>query len=126
MMAKRIQRKRTKGWRKPPNTVYVGRGSKWGNPIKKIGSKFYLIWGKSKFILREDTTIKDVLRWYERFFDPKFIQAWNLGNITYYWQIYHDKFKLLDLEELRGKNLMCWCKLNEPCHADILLRLANA
>ena len=28
----RIQRKRTKGWRMPPNTVYVGRGSRWGNP----------------------------------------------------------------------------------------------
>jgi len=26
---------------------------------------------------------------------------------------------------LRGKNLACWCKLNEPCHADVLLRLAN-
>jgi hypothetical protein len=28
-------------------------------------------------------------------------------------------------QELRGKNLACWCPLNEPCHADILLRLAN-
>lgn len=32
-MAKRIQRKRTKGWKMPPGTVYVGRGSKWGNPF---------------------------------------------------------------------------------------------
>ena len=32
--AKRIQRKRIKGWRMPENTVYVGRGSKWGNPHK--------------------------------------------------------------------------------------------
>jgi hypothetical protein len=30
----RIQRKRTKGWKMPPNTVYVGRGSQWGNPFK--------------------------------------------------------------------------------------------
>jgi hypothetical protein len=28
----RIQRRRTKGWRMPENTIYVGRGSKWGNP----------------------------------------------------------------------------------------------
>ena len=27
----RIQRKRTKGWRMPDNTVYVGRGSKFAN-----------------------------------------------------------------------------------------------
>jgi hypothetical protein len=33
---------------------------------------------------------------------------------------------LLDLTPLRGKNLACWCKLGEPCHADILLELANA
>ena len=28
-------------------------------------------------------------------------------------------------EVMRGKNLACWCKLNERCHADVLLRLAN-
>ncbi len=31
-----------------------------------------------------------------------------------------------DLHELRGKNLVCWCPLDQPCHADVLLRLANA
>lgn len=30
-----------------------------------------------------------------------------------------------DIEELRGKNLACWCKVGEPCHADVLLELAN-
>jgi hypothetical protein len=30
-----------------------------------------------------------------------------------------------DLLPLRGKNLACWCKLGEPCHADVLLELAN-
>jgi hypothetical protein len=30
-----------------------------------------------------------------------------------------------DLSELRGKNLACWCKPGEPCHADVLLELAN-
>jgi hypothetical protein len=32
--------------------------------------------------------------------------------------------ELLDsqaLEELRGKNLACWCKIGQPCHADVLL-----
>jgi len=32
-MPKRIQRKRTKGWKRPENTVYVGRGSYYGNPF---------------------------------------------------------------------------------------------
>lgn len=29
-------------------------------------------------------------------------------------------------KELRGKNLACFCSLNKPCHADILLEIANA
>lgn len=31
----------------------------------------------------------------------------------------------LDLEALKGKNLACWCPLDQPCHADVLLKLAN-
>jgi hypothetical protein len=30
-----------------------------------------------------------------------------------------------DLSELRGKDLMCWCPLDQPCHADVLLEIAN-
>ena len=33
---------------------------------------------------------------------------------------------MMALSELAGKNLACWCKLDQPCHADILLKLANA
>ena len=33
-MPERIQRSRAKGWKKPENTIYVGRGSDWGNPFK--------------------------------------------------------------------------------------------
>jgi hypothetical protein len=34
--------------------------------------------------------------------------------------------KAVDLRELAGKDLACWCKPDAPCHADVLLRLANA
>jgi hypothetical protein len=35
-------------------------------------------------------------------------------------------FSIADVrQELRGKNLACWCPLDEPCHADVLLRVAN-
>ena len=30
-----------------------------------------------------------------------------------------------EIEELRGKNLACWCGPDQPCHADVLLDLAN-
>ena len=29
------------------------------------------------------------------------------------------------LDPLRGRDLVCWCGLDEPCHADVLLKLAN-
>jgi hypothetical protein len=29
-------------------------------------------------------------------------------------------------DDLRGKNLACFCPLGAPCHADTLLKLANA
>ena len=32
---------------------------------------------------------------------------------------------MLDVTELRGKNLACWCALDQECHADVLLELAN-
>lgn len=31
-----------------------------------------------------------------------------------------------DVAALRGKDLACWCPLDQPCHADVLLELANA
>jgi hypothetical protein len=27
--------------------------------------------------------------------------------------------------ELKGRDLACWCKPDEPCHADVLLEIAN-
>ena len=35
-------------------------------------------------------------------------------------------FEPEEIEELRGKDLMCWCSLDEACHGDVLLRIANA
>lgn len=29
------------------------------------------------------------------------------------------------LSELRGKDLICWCRLRQPCHADVLIEMAN-
>lgn len=38
-----------------------------------------------------------------------------------------DKAFFMDqVKGLRGKNLACWCSLDSPCHADVLLELANA
>lgn len=88
----RIQRKRTKGWKMPPNTVYVARGSKWGNP----------------FTITSDRDAAAVVR-----------------EFRYHVETYLANGVGYPLAELRGKNLACWCPLDQPCHADVLLELAN-
>lgn len=33
---------------------------------------------------------------------------------------------LRDIEQLRGHDLACWCPPDYPCHADVLIALANS
>lgn len=86
MKPQRIQRKRTKGWKMPLNTVYVGRPSMYGNYCDSL-----------KEYEDEQKLLSKIFK-----NDPS----------PYLWQ-------------LKGKNLACWCPLNQPCHADILLEIAN-
>ena len=37
----------------------------------------------------------------------------------------NDYFRELVKHHLRGKNLACWCPFDQPCHADVLLKIAN-
>lgn len=104
MKPQRIQRKRTKGWKMPENSVYVGRPSKWGNP----------------FLISE----------YGEFAAEMFEDALEWGPSSRFWY-YGPHTKLIEIKlglqkgELKGKNLVCWCALDMPCHADVLLTLAN-
>ena len=41
------------------------------------------------------------------------------------FKFYASRPEFMDLSELRGKDLACWCPLDQPCHADVLLELAN-
>ena len=105
----RIQCKRTKGWKMPPNTVYVGRGSVWANPyrVTKTANGCWKV---------ERTRFEPTL------FEPnRKLEALKLAVNMFgiYMQNYHR------VKDLRGKNLACWCPLDQPCHADVLLELAN-
>ena len=91
----RIQRKRTKGWRLPPNTVCVTRPSKWGNPYR-VG---------------RDGTADQCIGAYRKRINEN---VWTFPS------------KRDVQSQLRGKNLACFCPLDRPCHADILLEIANA
>jgi hypothetical protein len=101
----RVQRRRSKGWRMPENTVSVCRPGKWGNPFP-VGKPAKDVPAKYRGIVAADPS-----------------QA-----VELYRQLIAEYGLPLDcdIEELRGKNLACWCKAGEPCHADVLLELANA
>lgn len=100
----RIQRSRAKGWKMPPNTVYVGRPSVYGNPYVIKPDLQHLSWFRAD-LLKEQTARGG----------PTEDHKW----ATWFWRM----ARLLP--ELRGKNLACWCPLDQPCHADVLLELAN-
>jgi uncharacterized protein DUF4326 len=122
-LGKRIQRKRIKGWRMPANTVYVGRPSKWGNPVA--------LWGDS--IMIDASYRRKILSpwvYYKKgnLFDVMALYHGILMNFPFenkdlkYWS---DRFNLYDIDELRGKDLACWCPLDKACHADNLLGMMN-
>jgi hypothetical protein len=90
-MYARIQLKRTKGWRMPPNTVKVDRTTRFGNPFPLTAAR-----SRSNALAAFADYLERRLAEEPRFLDP-----------------------------IRGKNLACWCSLDEPCHADILLEAAN-
>ena len=107
-MPERIQRKRTKGWLKPVNAVFVGRPAKYGNPFKigvTIGCD-------------DNATAVELYR------------AWLEYGATAPYPLPGESKRLDALRktvledaprELAGKDLVCWCDESEPCHADVLL-----
>lgn len=87
---KRIQRKRTKGWKMPEGAVYVGRPTIWGNPhAVHNGDRARAVANYRQAIEESKIAVPMIQR------------------------------------ELHGKDLACWCPLDQPCHADVLLEIAN-
>lgn len=120
MMPERVQLSRRKGWRKPPNTVVVARPSKWGNPWRVSHEQCaYSDEGMLCWIVRIDG-LGDHFSTQER--------AHEYAVEVFREQLMHGLLPALEahLPELAGKNLACWCAPGLPCHADVLLELANA
>lgn len=121
---KRIQRKRTKGFKTPPNTKYVGRGTKFGNPFKLVGDQIlinarYRRWTLDPWVFYRFGNEYDVVSLYKDLITGKLIPT---SRDEAHWL---DHFKGMDLSELKGKNLSCFCSLDKPCHADVLLKLTS-
>jgi hypothetical protein len=86
----------------PQNAIYVGRPGRWGNP-HRIG-------GPNPFSVDHPTirTAEDAVVAFRRMFTS-----------------FSARYQEIELAPLRGKDLVCWCPLDQPCHADVLLELAN-
>lgn len=111
-MPERIQLRRTKGWRMPPNTVKVDRSTRWGN-------QFYAgdYAEDAKALTRELPTKGERERWMREMAAEAFAE-WIRDEATAEW-------KAAARTALRGKNLACWCPKHNYCHADVLIELAN-
>ena len=112
--AKRIQVRRTKGWRKPEGAVVVARPSKWGNPFR-VGDCI-----EAGFASDEQQARVVVVH---AFADWLRGDRWADGSGPHADKRHLDY--LASIPELRGHDLACWCPLDQPCHADVLLVLAN-
>lgn len=116
MIPKRIQRSRKKGWRLPENAVYVGRPSQWGNPYR-VGVR--TAWQPPGGVVSHIVPVRaqDAVEAYRVHID-RLIRLYT-------------PFGLRIRSELGGRDLACWCPLVDengepvPCHADVLLELAN-
>lgn len=103
-MAKRIQLRRLKGWRKPARAVVVARPSKWGNPWRVAAAREAGYQGT-------DAELHEMCVHMFR----NAMRA-NLPAVAHI---------VADLPALRGRDLCCWCPPGLACHADVLLEMAN-
>lgn len=114
----RVQLQRTKGWRMPPNTVRVTRGTgkagRFGNPFRphdgSEAAAIAVVKAYRKWLTAPAGAVMDMFP----------------GPFTGLEMIAARNRVRDELPSLRGKNLACWCPPGAPCHAEVLLELANA
>lgn len=103
---RRIQRQRTRGWKMPPNTIYVGRPSMDGNGFR-VGSDLSYYLGPAA----KRATAAQCVEAHRAYLEAACASDPQAAGLMW--------------KRLRGHNLACWCKIGSPCHADTLLELAN-
>lgn len=154
-MPERIQLRRTEGWRKPEGAIVVARPTKWGNPFTyrsespahgglvryRAGNPYVFeyegrisrdgmrhdYWGPdgtvTEFWVRFATRAEIVELFRRTLLEPD-------AGMRGAWPSRGGRFANFTIGEaqqaLAGRDLACWCPLDQPCHADVLLELANA
>lgn len=105
----RVQLRRARGWRMPENTVVVSRPGLLGNP----------------FVVGKHGTRAECVRLYRLMLGGTLLISCDTETFLAQ-RAYRERLTDEVLDGLRGKNLACWCPLDSPCHADVLLEIANA
>jgi hypothetical protein len=121
-LPQRVQLRRTKGWRMPLNCVVVSRPSPFGNPFT-LGDIILERGGRLDGQVARAEAVRRFKVWLGLESDPA-------GRFA---DLYPERktAALRRLPDLRGRDLACWCPLCYPdgspcpCHADVLLELAN-
>ncbi len=115
LMPERIQLRRTKGWRKPEGVIVVSRPSRWGNPyrVHRVDND-----SDSWAIVEQGIELDYVSTRTEARASAVECFGSDRHNADYPSD---DVIRC----ELAGRDLACWCPLDEPCHADVLLEIAN-
>ena len=101
----------------PAGAIYVGRGTKWGNPYTSDNLLYRIMDGDSVTGLRP-ATIAECVDLYRRQITCTTERCSDIDCREHAWT------DGLDVNELRGHDLACWCPLSAVCHADVLLELA--
>ena len=97
----------------PEGAVYVGRPTQFGNPFPVD------VYGRTEAVDLFERWITGHMSARERASHSTCIPYPTINLTTWY-------FWTRDcLHELRGKDLACWCRPDQACHADVLLELAN-
>lgn len=132
---KRVQLSRQKGWKMPANTAKVDRATRFGNPVScswPYGCPYSPEFERDAWA-DEDGSISPYRCCVDAF--RHYVETGQRGEPTRTGYLslgleglagYPNRKKLIaGLPELRGKNLACWCAHDRPCHADVLLEVAN-
>jgi hypothetical protein len=154
-MPERIQLRRSKGWRKPEDAVVVARPTKWGNPFRLHDQSYGLVHYGPRHLERfgrewdyegrisahgtshdmwfsADDIVETYVRWATReeivelyrltLFDPTHgMRMAYPSRYGHFAKVTPDEIRA----ELRGKDVACWCRIDQICHGDIILEIAN-
>lgn len=125
----RIHRPRARGWKRPPDTVYIGCGTRFWNmpvcvPHNCRRKPCPCCWhdGETSSYCCVDTYREYILSGIEN--RPSYTGSFRYGFDAMDGYPYRAAI-IKRLPKLRGKNLACRCPLDKPCPVDVLLEFAN-